>query len=529
MHVFNLAVVASLFTGSLALDAYHKPHHKPHHKPSEKPSVTVLNTKFVGNLSDGVESFYGIPYAQPPIGPLRLRRPQPIIDGYASRTMQATATPTACAQLDNFFPPTFGFDTGATQQYEGAVLIKKSIDMEHPILFVAVNYRVGAFGFLAGKEVQAEGVSNLGFYDQRLGLQWVQDNIAAFGGDPEKVTISGESAGGVSAFSHTLINGGDNLYDGRPLFRGAILGSNSLVPADEVNGTQAQAIYDMVIREVGCTSSSNTLHCLRNVPFEQLRAAANTIPNIFTYSSLAIPFLPRPDPTDSFFPVSPELALRAGNYTRIPIISGNEEDEATRFSTVQTNLTTTAQLVDYMQIIFKHSSQSLRQGLVDGYSNNTAAGSPFGTGAKFSLYPQYKRLAAILGDSIFTLRRREHLSIVADTGSVWSYLDTHRQGQSSLGTYHTSDIEVLFDTKPFVNGSFGPLPADTFLSFFVSFTNYLDPNAIDSSKQLIQWPRYTKQDPVLLNISASSNTLIQDDFRASNAKYLSDHSSEFRL
>lgn len=85
-----------------------------------------------------------------------------------------------------------GFELGSTEMYDGASMVQESIADGMPIVWVAVNYRVGGFGFMPGKEILADGSSNLGLLDQRLGLQWVQDNIAAFGGDPTKVTIWGE-------------------------------------------------------------------------------------------------------------------------------------------------------------------------------------------------------------------------------------------------------------------------------------------------------------------------------------------------
>lgn len=88
-----------------------------------------------------------------------------------------------------------GFVLGWNYMYDGVPWVQESINLGEPIILVTVNYRVGGFGFLPGKEVAADGSANLGLLDQRLGLQWVADNIAAFGGDPNKVTIWGESAG----------------------------------------------------------------------------------------------------------------------------------------------------------------------------------------------------------------------------------------------------------------------------------------------------------------------------------------------
>ncbi|RDW70121.1 hypothetical protein BP5796_08518 [Coleophoma crateriformis] len=186
------------------------------------PTVNILNTTFIGNVSGGIESFYGVPYAQPPVGPLRMKRPQPL-SAYASPTVRATATPIACSQLGSTSAnvvqgedcltvniqrpsdlnstaavPIFfwifggGSERGYTARYDDSGLVEKSMELGHPIIFVSVNYRTNIFGFLGGREVQADGVSNLGLRDQRLAMQWVQDNIAAFGRDPTQVTIMGE-------------------------------------------------------------------------------------------------------------------------------------------------------------------------------------------------------------------------------------------------------------------------------------------------------------------------------------------------
>jgi carboxylesterase type B len=207
--------------------------------PLEKrgsPSITIRNGTILGDSSGGVDSFKGIPFAQPPVGNLRLRPPLPLDKSFG--TIVSKTIPPACPQfyfdqstipsavlgsllnlpllqtiqqesedcltIDVIKPSTAtessnlpvlfwifggGFELGSTQIYDGSNIVQKSIALGQPIIWVAVNYRVGGFGFLPGKEIKADGASNLGLKDQRLGLKWVQENIAAFGGDPEKVTI----------------------------------------------------------------------------------------------------------------------------------------------------------------------------------------------------------------------------------------------------------------------------------------------------------------------------------------------------
>lgn len=254
------------------------------------PKATV-----VGVDALNVESYKGIPYAKPPINQLRLKPPQPLTADLG--TVDGTGQPKACPQFllsidgssipsnvlgnilnipffqtvtnagedcltinvqrpsgtkpDAKLPVLFwifggGFQLGSTQMYDGTSLVRESVEQGKPIIFVAVNYRVGGFGFLPGKEVLQDGSANLGLLDQRLGLEWVQDNIAAFGGDPTKVTIWGESAGSISVMDQMLLYNGDNTYKGKPLFRAGIMNSGSIVPADPVDCPKGQAVYNKV-------------------------------------------------------------------------------------------------------------------------------------------------------------------------------------------------------------------------------------------------------------------------------------------
>ncbi|PNS20017.1 Secreted lipase [Sphaceloma murrayae] len=540
------------------------------------PSVKVANGTIVGTTANGIDSFRGIPFAEPPLGPLRLKPPLPYNRQYPGGTFQATQAGAACPQFAlqtntsslpndvlallansplfqqgllnakedclnlNVQRPAgiatnaklpvvfwiYGFEAGSAGMYDATKFLQEGISglaRGNPVIYVSVSYRVGGFGFLAGRELQADGSTNLGLRDQRLGLEWVAENIAAFGGDPDKVTIWGESAGAISAFDHTIINGGDNTYRGKPLFRGAILNSGSIVPAEPVDTAKSQTVFDTVTSNAGCGGAADKLACLRALPFQRFLNAASTVPNIFSYRSLDLSYLPRPDPANSFFSTSPDLAVASGAFAKVPIICGDQEDEGTLFSLTTSNISNTAQLTTYLQSYFPVSGHDLVPGLVATYPDLQSAGSPFRSGILNVIYPEFKRLAAILGDVTFTLTRRSYLSRISSQVPVWSYLDSHLAGTPVLGTFHASDVlEVYFELP-------NAVPATTYQTYYHSFINFLDPNVITTRAPLINWPRYSNQNPQLLQLQTFTNNLLKDDFRQASFNYIDKNYGNFRI
>ncbi|MFD2201741.1 carboxylesterase/lipase family protein [Shivajiella indica] len=194
--------------------------------------TTIKNGVIEGNYDTktGIQKYFGIPFAKPPIGELRWKAPQPIdswsgvkeTKEFGPRPVQkliwgdmnsrsngvsedclylnvwtpATRNTKGLPVLVYFFGGGFVAGDGSEPRYDGENMAKEGI------VVVTINYRLGVFGFLAHPELSAEAPykasGNYGLLDQALGLQWVQDNIAAFGGDPKKVTIAGESAGSIS-------------------------------------------------------------------------------------------------------------------------------------------------------------------------------------------------------------------------------------------------------------------------------------------------------------------------------------------
>lgn len=302
--------------------------------------------------------------------------------------------------------------------------------------------------------------------------------------------------------------------------------SGSTIPADPVTAPQAQAIYDQVVDAAGCSSAADTLACLRNVDYETFLGATNSVPGIFSYRSVDLSYLPRPDPADNFFPISPEVALRNGAYAKVPVIVGDQEDEGTLFSLTQANITTNEQLVQYLTSYFPSNpnAEQLVRGLVATYPEDIGvSGSPFRTGMLNNVYPQFKRLAAILGDVVFTLTRRSYLHDIAGQVPAWSYLSSYFYGTAILGTFHGSDLIYSF-------GLLGPaaVPTVSVQSYYISFVNKLDPNALGTDSPLVEWPQWTEQKQ-LLNLQIASNELLSDDFREDSFEYLRENASGFRV
>ena len=180
-------------------------------------------------------------------------------------------------------------------------------------MYVTINYRLGALGFLNLPQLRQEGAGagSYGLLDQQAALRWVQRNIARFGGDPHNVTIAGQSAGGSSVC--------DQLASpaARGLFQKAIIHSGSCAMTSQADADRAAQAY---LQTVGCTDAATALQCLRGKSSAELLAA-----------QAATPIGVRPSVGDAAFPLDPAVAVQSGRINRVPLISGQVENERSLF------------------------------------------------------------------------------------------------------------------------------------------------------------------------------------------------------
>lgn len=400
-----------------------------------------------------------------------------------------------------------GFETGTTYYYDddAARLVRRSTELGEPLMYVSMNYRVSGWGFLASQETKAANATNIGLRDQRAALQWINRYIGNFGGDSSRVTLWGQSAGGISASLQMLTNNGDS----GGLFRGAFMQSGAPIPVGNI--TRGQVWYDQIVNQTNCADQDDTLSCLRSVSYEDLKTVINRTPNYYDYTSLDLVWVPRAD--GDFLPDNPQRLVLNGTVANIPIVSGNCADEGTVFSLTSLNITSNDDFRSFLK--YNYLSDVPDQNVSDVmelYPDNRSDGSPFNTSVFNAITSQYKRNAAFQGDVVFQAPRRFFVQQRFASQNVWSYQSSRGMDTPFVGAYHSSDLSyhVLDD-------------------YLVRFVTNLDPNNGTEPS----WPKYDNSSKQILWFTHDDDdTGVQvstDDYRVPQLMYLTNLSLAYPL
>lgn len=426
------------------------------------PEVETSLGRVIGVNESGAQSFYGIPFAQPPVGDLRWR--SPVAHGPWAEPLDASAPRSGCPQdalglaqsgaedclfLNVHVPdprptnaPVMVWIHGGAFVFGEGVAIDRStrgdlIAAREGAIVVSMNYRLGPFGFFADESMGARG--NAGFEDQQLALRWVHDHIASFGGNPEDVTIVGESAGGISVCLHLISPGSRGLFH-------AAISQSGLCDSPLPVATDRRTIADQFIMTLGCTGAADLAACMRGKTMEEVRAANDTS-NIFSSASQRVrpwwPYVDSERAADAVLPGQFRERVEAGESGDVPVIIGWNADEGTLFIDLAAR---GGQVID--ETLYHEATIELAEGV-----GQTQA-------AMEALYPLANyatpalALAAMVGDSQLACPSRRAARLLAANGHAvrvyhFEYTDAPfvlpmQPGGIPLGAYHSAEIQYVF-------------------------------------------------------------------------------------
>ncbi len=485
-------------------------------------SAQTINTQFgqiQGTQNGNVYEFLGIPYAKPPVDTLRWKAPlnPDAWTGILTTTSFAPVCPQKryeqgdtttivegdedCLYLNVWTPQTgtgdlavMVFIHGGGNQEGGASKIAygtqmfygKNLSERGNVVVVTIQYRLGPLGFLVHPGLDAEnplGTSgNYAVMDQILALQWVHNNIANFGGNPNKVMIFGESAGGVDV-GNLLVS-----PSASGLFERACIQSAAPVINDYTDSENKGIAFVNGFTSVG--TDAQKIAFMRTVPPYQL---VESLTNPLAGGVAQMAWQPVVD--QEIFPNFPYLSVQSGNYNKVPLLIGSNADE---MSTSVTKIVTPLMVVALINSLVPQEYRSLALQLYPPGNNSIQARQSY---------------VQILTDSQFTAATRRTALCVSQnqTQDVWRYLLTFKHtipAMALFGSYHGMELLYVFNNWENTNIATGFLfsPQDdslqkVMLNYWTNFAKTGDPNGIGFPV----WPKSVTATDCYLEIKATPN------------------------
>jgi para-nitrobenzyl esterase len=453
---------------------------------NKTPAIVTQSGPLKGVIVGNIAEFLGIPYAAPPVGNLRWTPPQPF--GRWKGLLDASSFGNVCTQggsgsedclFLNIYVPNFkknankhhgampvmfwihggGLTGGAGSDYDPTPLV------EQGVMVVTINYRLGYLGFFAQTALDSEGhdAGNYGLMDQQFAMQWVQNNIAAFGGDASNVTIFGESAGGHSVYSQLASPTAAGLFAKAIAESGSYLIFDNFIqpivtlPVGETTGSGLVPGGNSVASGLGCTTAA----CLRGISNTELVSLQPGTLYAFVDGTLLTE--------------TPGQAFAAGTFNRVPVIAGTNHDEWNIFVAEQYDATGNPILTEpeYDAATIALWGPALGELIL-----------------AIPVYPYVPPGGQVLGedgtDGIFACSARNGDQLLSNFTTTYAYEfnDENAPPQPPpaglsfpLGAYHGAEIQYLFDTGFFFE--FTPAQqqlSQAMVSYWTNFAATGDPN-----------------------------------------------------
>ncbi|KAK4944042.1 hypothetical protein LTR10_016563 [Elasticomyces elasticus] len=488
------------------------------------PKASISAGTLVGETcsqNPSAAEFLGIPYAKPPTGNLRFEPPQAYNQSYTGGTRNATTAPPACIQfssdqeakpwsedclyLDIWTPANFTSSSalpvrvwvyGGANDY-GSIsnpTYSGCFVPDSGAVMVSINYRVGPLGWLAVEEAGIEG--NFGLQDILLGLQWVQENIRYFGGDPKKLLLHGQSAGAVNTFTIAT------LPQAPKLISAAI--SESLGGKDAPLNTTAYYLGTAFAQALNCSSSNTT--CLKSVGVDSITDVFNTLPliNSNPQPATVIPsingFNFEPFVDGKVVPAQPSDA-----GVQVPTIFGSNAEEGTIFSLLQflNGSSISATDSDYNHFLVSNFGTSLVPEILKYYPLSAFNSTP---------YPPFYAISTVITDASFYCPAHRALNTAVSKGiPAWTYY-FDQEPNCPWFQYLTQEIDELLGPThtaeiPFVMGITQNLPPPN------GTCNMNATEVAVSSFMLEAWTS------MAANQRPTANSSLWPEYRGANASY----------